>query len=189
MPFINAYNETMENEGGYSCDPNDRGGETYKGITRKNFPGWPGWPIVDKHKPLKNGEIIHSPELDTLVQSFYKEKFWDVNNLDIIDMTIPDLAEKMFDAGVNVGAGKAAKWFQSSLNLLNRNQKSYPDIKVDGGIGSGSIKAMQSCLKTNPPKRLITVFAIYQGEFYKDIMEKDPTQEQYVGWFDRVSYN
>lgn len=188
MPFINAFNETMKDEGGYSQDPTDRGGETYKGITRKNFPGWAGWPIVDKHKPLKNGEIIYDNGLDFLVQSFYKENFWDVNQLDIIDLITPTLAEDIFDAGVNVGYGKAAKWLQSSLNLLNRNQKSYPDIKVDGGIGSGTIKALQACIKTSPPKRLLVVFNIYQGEFYKDIMEKDPTQEKYVGWFDRVEF-
>jgi lysozyme family protein len=48
--FKQAHSIVMNNEGGYANDPSDRGGETYKGISRNNFPNWKGWKLIDLHK-------------------------------------------------------------------------------------------------------------------------------------------
>ena len=185
MPFLNAYKKTMENEGGYSKDPDDSGGETYRGITKKNFPDWEGWKIVDACQP-DNLEIIKNDTLEGFVQSFYLKNFWNANKLDQIDLLIPELAERMFDDAVNMGSIRACKFFQQALNLLNKNQQSYPDITVDGNIGPGSINTLKLSLKTNPSKRIVTVFTTLQGCFYIDLMTKNSTQEKFVGWFDRL---
>ena len=42
----------MEHEGGYVDDRDDRGGETYRGISRNNFPDWKGWKKIDGFKPV-----------------------------------------------------------------------------------------------------------------------------------------
>jgi lysozyme family protein len=185
MPFTDAFNKTMTYEGGYSDTKGDRGGETYKGITRKNFPDWDGWSIIDKHKPLNNNDIIHDAVLDLQVKDFYNKNFWTAYKLDQIDTMIAGLSEKLFDCIVNMGPSRPVKFLQSTINLLNKDQA---DIAVDGGIGPGTIKALQDCVKNNPAKRILTVFAIYQGSFYKDLMEKDPSQRKFVGWFDRVTF-
>ena len=44
--FKKAYDKTMGHEGGYVHDPDDAGGETYKGISRRYHPGWEGWKVV-----------------------------------------------------------------------------------------------------------------------------------------------
>lgn len=62
-------------EGGYANDPDDAGGETYAGITCKNWPSWPGWPTIDFSKPLRRGQIV--PAADTHVKSFYRPHYWD----------------------------------------------------------------------------------------------------------------
>lgn len=191
MPFDNAYNNTMGHEGGYVFDPDDKGGETYKGISRVYWPIWTGWAIIDTYKPFKNKDysaIYADKELDSLTRKFYKKEFWDVNSLDDIDEISSLLSEKIFDTGVNVGVRTAGKWLQSSLNLLNRNQKNYPDIKVDGIVGPGTVGTLKASVSCNPINRILTVFAIHQGSHYKVIMEKNPTQEKYVGWFDRLTY-
>ncbi|MFM7564688.1 MAG: glycosyl hydrolase 108 family protein, partial [Planctomycetota bacterium] len=36
--FAIAFDETMINEGGYVDDPDDRGGETYRGVARRFHP-------------------------------------------------------------------------------------------------------------------------------------------------------
>ena len=64
-----------KSEGGYANLPADRGGETYAGITKKNFPTWAGWPIVNAAKPKQN-EIIVNAKLDKLVADFYLKNFW-----------------------------------------------------------------------------------------------------------------
>ena len=45
--FIKSYEITCKHEGGYSFDPDDAGGETYKGISRRFNPQWSGWKIID----------------------------------------------------------------------------------------------------------------------------------------------
>ena len=48
--FKEAFELTLAHEGGYVKDPDDRGGETYKGIARRYNPGWSGWARIDKAK-------------------------------------------------------------------------------------------------------------------------------------------
>ena len=44
--FNQAFKKVMSAEGGYVNDPDDPGGETYKGVARKMNPRWSGWAIV-----------------------------------------------------------------------------------------------------------------------------------------------
>ena len=48
--FEEAYYKTMGHEGGYTDDPSDVGGETYKGIARTYNPDWDGWTVKKKKK-------------------------------------------------------------------------------------------------------------------------------------------
>ena len=48
--FNESFNITLGYEGGYSNDPDDAGGETYKGISRRYHPGWKGWALIDELK-------------------------------------------------------------------------------------------------------------------------------------------
>ncbi|MBW1801582.1 MAG: hypothetical protein JRJ85_12745, partial [Deltaproteobacteria bacterium] len=41
--FDEAFEKTTAIEGGYVFDPDDAGGETYKGISRRFNPSWGGW--------------------------------------------------------------------------------------------------------------------------------------------------
>jgi len=48
--FNQALQMVLQNEGGYVNDPNDPGGETYKGIARKMNSNWIGWQLIDLQK-------------------------------------------------------------------------------------------------------------------------------------------
>ena len=50
--FNLAYKKLEVAEGGYVNDPDDKGGETYKGISRKANPNWAGWISIDQIKKL-----------------------------------------------------------------------------------------------------------------------------------------
>ena len=121
--FETAYNKTMGHEGGYVNDPDDKGGETFRGISRVHYPDWQGWAIIDDF--IKNGQ--QPPDLDLLVQSFYKKHYWDKCKGDLLPHTI---AEELFDTAVNMGVRTAGRFLQRSLNALNRNQTLYPDLKL-----------------------------------------------------------
>lgn len=82
-------------EGGYVNDPDDPGGETYKGISRKNWSQWGGWTFVDS-KDL-NGA-------DAFVRDFYFEEYWMKAGCDKLE---PHAAMIVFDTAVNMGVGRA----------------------------------------------------------------------------------
>jgi len=109
--FKEAWSITSVNEGGYANVDGDTGGETYRGITRKNFPHWKGWPIVDLHKPLHHGAIINDQNLEGMVEQFYIDNFWKPVHGDT--MTDQDLANQVFDMAVNAGVGEALKLLKS----------------------------------------------------------------------------
>ncbi len=107
--FKIAYKLTAANEGGYSNVSGDNGGETYCGITRKNFPNWHGWEIL-RYYTMKHGQVL--PELNILVEDFYKENFWDEIKGDNIESQ--ELANQAYDFAVNAGVGAALKMLKES---------------------------------------------------------------------------
>lgn len=182
--FTKAFLITLGHEGGYSNDVNDNGGETYKGISRKFNPDWQGWKIIDNLK--RDSAFPKILDSDSALQSFtkdlYKKNYWDINKLDLISNQ--EIANEIFDTGVNQGVKVAAKYLQDSLNLLNRNGKNYSDLIVDGDIGSVTIGVVNSHL--NQLAVLKTMNGL-QFMKYVEICKSNPSQEIYfLGWLNRV---
>lgn len=189
VDFNEAYNITLSHEGGYSNDSDDSGGETYKGISRRYSPSWHGWVIIDclKNQPNFPDTAYNNLDLDLKVKKFYKANYWDVNLLDSCKSQV--VANEMFDTGVNMGTGRAGKFLQIALNLLNKNGKIYSDIVEDGKIGKKTIKALNSCLSYRGDDYLYKILNILQGQHYINYMTKSKTQEKYAyGWFNRVTF-
>lgn len=189
--FSLAYKKTMTHEGGYANDPEDAGGETWKGISRVYHASWEGWHIIDSYKNQpnfpKNLEFA-STKLQELVELQYKRMYWDVNRLDEMPQ---DVAEELFDTGVNLGVGRAAKYLQIALNCLNRNQDPgfYSDLVVDGNIGPKTLMALITLTTKaqNDKVVLLKMLNVLQGYHYIEYMGKSPTQEKYArGWYSRV---
>ena len=182
--FSEAYRKTMGHEGGYVNDPTDAGGETYMGISRVYNPSWYGWSMIDEAKTggdfpccLEDDDALY-----TAVEDFYKDKYWDVNRLDAFPQSI---AEEMFDTGVNMGVGRAARFLQASLNYLNRNGRLFDELTVDGRIGPATINALDECRRDE--RVLLTMLNVMQGRHYMNYMDKNPSQKKYArGWFKRV---
>jgi lysozyme family protein len=189
MPdFVRAYKITMGHEGGYSSDPDDAGGETYKGISRRFNPQWEGWKVVDDMKSHADFPNILNqlPQLQDSVYDFYKKDYWDSNRLD--DVASQAIAEEMFDTAVNMGRVRAAKFLQESLNYLNRNERVFPDLEVDSHIGPATLRALDYILDHGEEELLLKILNVLQGSFYLDYMKRKPSQEKYMrGWFNRVN--
>jgi len=187
--FLEAYNITMKNEGGWGDDPTDVGGETYKGIARRYNPSWNGWIIVDEYKtkPGFPNTAYNDTNLNAKVKEFYKAMYWDVNLLD--EFASQGIANEMFDTGVNMGVGRAGKFLQKALNLLNKNGTVYPDVVEDGSIGSNTIKALNSYLAYKDESFVYKLMNIFQGMHYIEYMTKSPAQEKFAfGWLERVEF-
>ena len=142
ISFDEAFDKTMGHEGVYSNDPDDLGGETYRGISRRFHPTWQGWRIIDG---LRRGSLsrltdVIQKELDLLTRRFYQENYW--NKFGGDQISFQPLAEELFDTSVNLGVGRAVKFLQIALNCLNRNQAVYDDLKEDGIFGLKTLGAL-----------------------------------------------
>jgi lysozyme family protein len=188
--FSMALDRTLKFEGGYSNHPDDRGGETYCGISRVHNPDWHGWSYIDGYKEVKpmpnNGPKFQEEDivirLRFLVAAFYK-KLWDSLDLDSIDHQA--LTSEIFEVMVNMGTPRAVKFLQEALNVLNRNAALYPDLVVDGVFGPVTRKLLH---EQKADYGLIEkIVIVLRGSFYLDIVRRDPTQEAFIkGWLNRV---
>ena len=191
--FLPAYKLTAQSEGGYSNDPNDTGGETWKGIARNKHPNWEGWSIVDAHKSMSSNweDVLHQDmQLEEDVLRFYEEKFW--NKLNLSKISSQAIANEVYDTGVNQGTGMVGKQFQGALNLLNNNQNHYPDLHIDGGIGPKTLAAFNDYMDTakfrsrtteRNERVFLKVLNGLQFARYKEIVENNEGQEVFFyGW-------
>lgn len=185
--YYEAYHKTMINEGGYANDPDDVGGETYKGISRRYNPSWEGWYTIDNYKNDQNFPDVLDADsgLQTQVKLFYKKMYWDVNLLDEIEDQ--ELGERLFDIGVNMGISRAAKFLQSALNYLNKNEDLFYDLIIDGKVGNITLNAIDNILERGEVNYLLKIIILLQGNHYLNYMSSSPTQEKYArGWLNRL---
>lgn len=186
--FLKSYSKTAQSEGRYSNDPADRGGETYKGISRRYNPLWAGWPIIDGWRNITGfpTNLENNIELQGHVQIFYKI-IWDHLHGNEIQSQL--LADRLYDIAVNMGMRDAIIFIQESLNVLNKQQKLWPDLIIDGSLGP---KTLATIIQRNEKEGDMVAkgMLILQGCHYFKILEKDTTQEDFCwGWFNRIPIN
>jgi lysozyme family protein len=111
--FDNAVELIFTFEGGskYTNDPQDPGGETKYGISKRAFP----------NLDIKNLTLDEAKKI-------YKERYWDKIQGDALPYHV---ALPVFDLAVNAGVGLASMMLQECL----------PGIMVDGQIGPKTVKA------------------------------------------------
>ena len=185
----------MGKEGIYSNNPNDIGGETVYGISRTKNPSWEGWKLVDaiKHNSPDTATVIqkisNNKGLMNMIKDFYWLRYWLPVKGDDINSSV---AETLFDIGVNQGVKSAVKYLQQSLNKLNRNQKDYANIEVDGDMGTiETIPALNTYLNTSFAGRninknvavLLKLVHYFQIHRYMELTDRQESQEGFMyGW-------
>ena len=192
--FILALNKTLSSEGLISNNKSDHGGFTYKGISRTKPPAWPGWKIIDSTplaatKPVpdlfrERGAGGGVNKLNQLVEEFYRSEFWNKIQGDLLPTQL--IADELFASSINLGVPAASEILQRTINLLNRNARLYSDIMVDGIIGTQTLAALNKSIAANGEKLLFNLLNFCQAKRYIEIMEKDHTQEIFIGWFSRI---
>lgn len=186
--FSDGFERTSAHEGGYVNDPVDRGGETYRGIARVHHPDWSGWKRVDAMRGKRGfpKALDSDGTLQKAVKAFYKKAYWD--RFDGDDIPDQALANELYDTAVNMGVRRSVRFLQSSLNLLNRNQRDYADLVVDGWFGGKTLNTLSVLLrKDRGSDALVKMMNIQQGARYVEIMAGDARQERFArGWIKRA---
>lgn len=106
----------LRHEGGYVNDPDDLGGETNYGITKRNYP----------NLDIKNLTRKQAIEI-------YKNDFWIPLEMD--KFTNPNLALQFFDMAVNAGKTNAKKLMLQALEIKKTSTKSllsiFKQLRID----------------------------------------------------------
>ncbi len=118
--FDISFRRTINAEGGYVNDSDDKGGETYMGISRVYHPKEIMWSIIDDMKKRHSGTVLdhilrESSVVQNNVKSIYKKEYWDVISLD--DIPNQKIANEIFDDAVNRGVKSAIKTIQKVLGM------------------------------------------------------------------------
>ena len=118
--FNEEFEKIILTEGGYVNDPDDAGGETYLGISRRHHPYSPIWDIIDNYKHKYKGKeftkkLKANEEITNIVANIYKSEYWDMFDLD----NIPNqkIAHEIFDDAVNRGIKSATILAQQVMGM------------------------------------------------------------------------
>jgi lysozyme family protein len=130
----------LQHEGGYVNHPQDPGGRTNLGVTQTVWEDW-----IDRS--------VSEDEMKALTPSkvapLYQELYWDRIKADKLPSGVDYL---VFDAAVNSGVSRAAKWLQTTVGAV-----------ADGAIGEQTLKQV---LLTNP-LMVIDKYTAIRLEFLK----------------------
>lgn len=176
----NAVLKVIDKEKGYVDDPDDLGGETNFGITKR---------VAELNKNLWS-KYDWDGEMSTMPKAFamdvYALRYWDSLELDTIRDLHPLLADSLFDCGVNCGVGRAAEWLQRLLNVNNNKGAHYPDIRVDGDIGPTTLRTLKAYYNVRGNegiKVLLTALMCMKGYHYVNCSEARERNERFTyGW-------
>tara|TARA_R110000787_G_scaffold34675_1_gene89715 strand:+ start:64 stop:582 length:519 start_codon:yes stop_codon:yes gene_type:complete len=149
----------LKHEGGYVNHPNDPGGMTNYGVTKKVYEKYLGKEVTETD--MKDMSLEHVGEI-------YKKKYWDKVRGDDLPSGL-DWA--VFDFAVNAGVSRAAKVLQGFIAT-----------SVDGVIGSGTLKAIDNY--PTSLKGVIEVYTAQRSSFYRSLKNYDTFGK---GW-DRRCY-
>ena len=119
--FDAALAAVLHHEGGFVNHPKDPGGMTNLGCTKKVWEEHCGYEVDEKAmRALTPADVA----------PLYKSKYWDKVRGDELPSGV-DYA--VFDAAINSGPGRAAKWLQACVG-----------VEQDGGIGPKTLAAVSA---------------------------------------------
>lgn len=170
--FIEAFQKTILAEGAYVNDPHDPGGETFKGISRKNWSKWDGWVTIDilKRQSGFPSTLERSADIRMQVGEFYLVNFWNKINGD--EISNQEVAASIFDFAVNAGVITAISLAQMVV-----------EAKPDGVSGPETMKKINSFNS----EHFLAAFTVAKIARYVHIVKNRPTSRKYFyGWVIRA---
>ena len=132
----------LHHEGGYVDHPDDPGGETNLGVTKKVYEEWGG---------TKNMKDLTVED----VAPIYKKNYWDRVKGDELPSGL-DLC--VFDFGVNAGTGRAAKYLQSMVGAT-----------ADGAIGPATLRAVHAYVQIEGLEHAIGEYQHKRQGYYEGL--------------------
>ena len=156
MTFEEALEHVLKHEGGFVNHPKDPGGITNLGVTKKVWDEWIGRESSeDEMRNLKPEDVA----------PLYKKMYWDRVKGDDLPSGVNYC---VFDASVNSGTGRAAKWLQEAVGAV-----------ADGAIGAKTLAKVAA----HDADSLVNAYCDVRLNFLKSLKTFDTFGK---GWSRRV---
>lgn len=153
LTFQAAVKGVLQREGVYAFDAADPGGETNRGISKRQYPSVDIAMLTDETAAV----ILH-------------RDYWQPLSCDSLPAIV---AAKLFDTAVNCGPQQAVLILQRAANDLGGS------LKQDGVLGPITRAWVMGANKT----ALVCAMAAYQYQRYRDIIRRAPGLQRFaVGW-------
>ncbi|MEN2998244.1 MAG: glycosyl hydrolase 108 family protein [Brevinematia bacterium] len=162
--FDEFFKDIIRHEGGYSNHPNDSGGETKYGISKRAYP----------HLDIKN----LTPEQAKVI---YYYDYWVKGHFDKVAKISFQIATKVCDIAINCGIKPAHRMLFKALDMLN-----YKNIV---SIGEDCLIALKDVVDKGIKDVFINNVISLQKEYYIGIVNKHPKNKVFLeGWLKRAEY-
>jgi lysozyme family protein len=148
----------LAHEGGFVNHPQDPGGMTNLGVTKRVWEEWVGHEVDEKQMRALTPETV---------APLYKRKYWDACRADDL---VAGVDYVVFDVAVNSGPGRAIKFLQSCVG-----------VTADGGFGPATLAAVKEAEKD--PARLVELYCAKRLEFLQSLKTFETFGK---GWSRRV---
>lgn len=160
-------------EGGYSDNPNDRGGKTNLGITEGTL-----------NAAYQAGIVGHN-DVQRLTrqeaEQVYYRLYWLRGQCDKIP--VPKLATVHFDGCVNHGIGGAGVLLQRVIAILTDTP-----LTLDGSIGPKTLSVLDRALARNSDAAVALSVIAKRADLYRYLVIKRPQNREFImGWLNRIS--
>ena len=149
----------LAHEGGFVNHPQDPGGMTNLGVTKRVWEEWVGHEVDEKQMRALTPETV---------APLYKRKYWDAVRADDL---VAGVDYAVFDVAVNSGPGRAVKFLQSAVG-----------VTADGGFGPATLAAVKKV--EEDPARLIELYCAKRLEFLQSLKTFETFGK---GWSRRVA--
>lgn len=156
MNFTEALEHVLKHEGGFVNHPKDPAGITNLGVTIAVWEEWVGRESSEKEMRSLTPEMV---------APLYKRKYWDRVKADDLPSGVN---YAVFDASVNSGTGRAAKWLQEAVGAV-----------ADGAIGPNTLAKV----KAHDADALVNAYCDNRLNFLKSLKTFDTFGK---GWTRRV---
>lgn len=161
VKFNEAIKVVLAHEGGYVNDPNDLGGETNFGISKRSYPN------VD----IKNLTRERAMEI-------YRRDWWD--RYKYAQIGALDVATKVFDLSVNMGPVPAHKLLQEAVNFTEAKS-----LVVDGIVGPMTLSAVNQA----DSRQLVQALRFMAARRYYELAKARPANRGFLlGWLNRAYF-
>lgn len=162
--FRRFFQDILKHEGGYVNHPNDRGGETKYGISKRQYP---------------NLDIKNLTKEEAM--KIYYEDYWVKSDADKISEVSFQIATKYCDICVNMGIQTGRRIYLWALENVGNSLRDWDIQKV--------VDETKRIVNIGLKDAFIGLLCLLQKQRYEEIVRKNPSQRVFLsGWMKRAEY-